>query len=261
LTDLFYAARESYHNNEPDSIVRARRLLYQILQADPEFSEAYAYLAAIYWSGFDRDWARMLGLDEQQTLDLAWVNLTESLKAPLPLTYEVQARMLAWEGEYAAAQEAAERARQMDPNDPVGRLTMAIVLIYRGQMKEAVEHLEHASNVDPLNSADYLFWNGLAQYLLKNYSEATALLRRSAQINRYDDWTRLVLAASLGQQGKAEQARQEIETMQLLRRRAGVPAYSLRYLRYWSFERDAERLHLCEGLAKAGLTGRCERSV
>lgn len=258
VTDVFYAAREAYYRDQPEELAAARRMFQQILKANPDFHGAHAYLASIYWAGFDRDWAEKLDLDLQESLDLAWQHLSESLKAPTPLTYQVQARMLTWERDYAAALSAAEKAIQLDPNDPVGRLTMAIILIYTGQIESAFAYLERASSADPLNQASYLFWEGLAKYLLGDYAGAEGALGKYVEAHPGDDWSHLILAAALGQQGKTNEARAEIETVQKLRQKAGVPAYSLRHVQYWTFKRDSDLLLLCKGLAKTGLSGKCD---
>lgn len=258
VTDVFYEAREAYYRDDPGQLATARRLLEQILQADPGFKAAHAYLAAIFWAGFDEDWARRLNLTAQQSLDLAWRHLEESLKDSLPLTYQVQARMLAWEGDFDAALQAAENALSLGPNDPVSRLTMGMMLIYTGSPEDALRYLERAAGSDPLNLADYLFWEGMARYLAGDFSEAERILRQSVEINKNDDWGHLVLAAALGQQGKQGDARQALEIVQTLRHEAGASVYGLRDVKHWAFRSGADRRRLCEGLAKAGLPGTCE---
>ncbi|MCP4328967.1 MAG: tetratricopeptide repeat protein [Alphaproteobacteria bacterium] len=257
LRNLFFRAREAYFIDQPDQLALAKRLFEETLRLDPNFTVAYAYLAAIYWAGFDRDWSNALGLGTQQTLNLALQNLEQSLKAPIALTYQVQSRVLAWEGDFEKSLEAAKEAESLDPNDPVGRLTMAIALIYAGNPKEALNYLDEASKVDPLNRADYLFWIGLADYILENYENARRALRMSLELNREDDWTHLLLAATLGQLGEVGQAQHEAEIVQDMRRQSGEAAYTLRDVQYWSFSNESDNVRLCEGLAKAGLSGTC----
>ena len=258
VTDVFYEARESYFRGDPGQLATARRLLEQILQADPGFKAAHAYLAAIFWAGFDEDWFSRLGLDSQQSLELAWRHLEASLEDPLPLTYQVQARMLAWEGDFDAALQAAENALRLGPNDPVGRLTMGMMLIYTGKPEEALRFVERAAGSDPLNLGDYLFWEGMARYLAGDLSGAERVLRQSVEINKTDDWGHLILAAVLGQQGKGGDAQQALEVVQSLRQDAGASVYGLRDVKYWPFQREADGRRLCDGLAKAGLPGSCE---
>ena len=258
VTDVFYEAREAYYEDDPGQLATARRLLEQILQADPDFKAAHAYLAAIFWAGFDEDWAQQLGLTAQESLDLAWRHLEESLEDPLPLTYQVQARILAWEGDFDGALRAAESALRLGPNDPAGRLTMGMMLIYTGKPEEALAYVERAAGSDPLNLGDYFFWEGMALYLAGDLPEAERVLRQSVEVNKKDDWGHLVLAATLGQQGKADDARQALESVQTLRREAGASVYGLRDVKHWAFQRAADSRLLCEGLAKAGLPGSCE---
>ena len=258
VTDVFYEAREAYYEDDPGQLATARRLLEQILQADPDFKAAHSYLAAIFWAGFDEDWAQQLGLTAQESLDLAWRHLEESLEDPLPLTYQVQARILAWEGDFDGALRAAESALRLGPNDPAGRLTMGMMLIYTGKPEEALAYVERAAGSDPLNLGDYFFWEGMALYLAGDLPEAERVLRQSVEVNKKDDWGHLVLAATLGQQGKADDARQALESVQTLRREAGASVYGLRDVKHWAFQRAADSRLLCEGLAKAGLPGSCE---
>lgn len=258
VTDVFYEAREAYFRDDPGQLATARRLLDQILQADPGFKAAHAYLAAIFWAGFDEDWAPQLGLTPPESLDLAWRHLEVSLADPLPLTYQVQARILAWEGDFDAALQAAENALRLGPNDPIGRLTMGMMLIYNGAPDDALRFIERAAGSDPLNLGDYLFWQGMARYLADDLSGAERVLRQSVEINKNDDWGYLVLAAALGQQGKEDDARRALESVQSLRREAGASVYGLRDVKYWAFQRAADRRRLCDGLAKAGLSGSCE---
>ncbi len=91
----------------------------------------------------------------------------------------------------------------------------------------------------------YSWFLGLAQYAARQYEDAIMTLRQAPQLGV----GRRILAASLGQLGRVEEAR--AEALEFLK---GNPNFSAQF---WAstepFENEADGQHFVEGYLKAGL--------
>ena len=117
--------------------------------------------------------------------------------------------MLAWthdhQGEMASAQEEADIAVGLNPNDPFTQMTKGRVLVISGQAAAAHEPLTTALRLDPSGptAPAALHHLGLGYYFEQDYVSAEATTRRA--IWTFPDFPRPrpVLAAALGQLGRA----------------------------------------------------------
>jgi hypothetical protein len=60
---------------------------------------------------------------------------------------------------------------------------MSFTLILVGKVREAIEHVQTAMRLDPLNPARYLFLLGFAQYCLGDTKEAIDLMEKAVRLN------------------------------------------------------------------------------
>lgn len=255
--ELYFRAREFYFANTPADLRRARDLALRAIGIANDFSEAHGLLATIYWVAYDRDWVETLGIGYEEAFDSLLDHLAFALKRPHPMAYQTLSLVRAYEEDYDAALEAAEEAIRLDQSNPLGHKAKASALILSGRPEEAVGSIAQAMAVDPQNRPEYWYWLGRAFFGMQEYERAEAVLLRAVRENKQDSLAVLMLAATYGQLGRAEDASSRLEAFNRLRHANSKPQFRLAELRYWKLKRPEDRDRLCTGLAAAGAPGSC----
>jgi tetratricopeptide (TPR) repeat protein len=81
------------------------------------------------------------------------------------------------QGEESFAQEVAE-----NPNSPLANYYYGRFLLYNNDFKQALEHLQQARNLDPLN-AEYHFWTGVAFGELNDINNEEASYKEALELD------------------------------------------------------------------------------
>jgi adenylate cyclase len=238
-----------YHVNERDHS-EAERLMQEVVEIDPGFSPAYAYLA------FLRYLAVIHGLAEDDAKTLAeghaLGNKAVTLDRNDPVAHFALARVLTMEGDMEAAIAESKIAIGLNPNDPHGHHSLGWVL-YWGRA-DAEGSLEHFNTALRLNPRDPFRWitlamKGAALRFLKRYDEAIEWGRAACQYPEGEFIPHLHLAATFGQAGKVDEARAEITKALVLR-----PDLTITFMgRRYATLHPAMGNPFFDGLRKAGL--------
>jgi tetratricopeptide (TPR) repeat protein len=154
--------------------------------------------------------------------------------------------LLAYERRWAESDAEFAAALALDPNDPDAWVMRAEVAAFRGEPLVGIEFIQKALRLNP-NPFGWYYWQlGLAQYIAHQYEQAIETLRKDAT---YRTGSRRILAASLAQLGRIDDARQEAELFM-----ASNPSFTISA---WVASRpirdEAVRAHLIAGYSKAGL--------
>ena len=147
-----------------------------------------------------------------------------------------------------------------------------MALIYAGRPAEGAEAIRTAMRLDPHYPSEFLVWLGLAEFEEEKYEEAAESLRSAIQRNPDEDIGHILLAASYGHLGRAEDAKSILLALNDLRakrekrveeaRVEGVEIgigvfligpYTLKDVDLWPFKERADRERLRAGLEKAGV--------
>jgi len=283
--DAFLRGWSYYRRSTSGGYAKAIPHFEKAIELDPDYSRAYAALAAIYWTVTDKreatgasDWWMGLGTSPAEALQGEEQNLQEAMKNPVVLAHRVASGRFSRQGRHEAAVDEAGRAIALDANDPIAHEAMAIALVYAGKPAEAAESIRQAMRLDPKLADDYLFWLGLAQFGMERYEDAAETLTRAARSNPDDDRSLIVLAAAYGHLGKVPEAKSAVDKANGLRRErrerlqdAGIQErlretgivigvdvflagpYTQKDVDLWPFREEANRTRLREGLALAGV--------
>jgi adenylate cyclase len=154
-----------------------------------------------------------------------------------------------WERRHDDALREVGRAIALDPNSAGGHGELAYVLHYAGRSEEALGYMDRAMALDPYYPDWNLHLRAQALFRLGRYPEAVAHLKRRILRKPDTDASRVLLAASYGQMGLIEEAREAWREALRVN-----PDYSLEQRRkVLPYKNPADFEHFVEGLRKAGL--------
>ena len=235
------------------------------VKLDPEFGQAWAALASIYWITYRKGeaWSSIVNPDPSNQVswngarDKAEIHLRQAKRNPTPLAHQVESQ-ISWD--YRQFDRALSEARQaiaLNQNDPAGHLAMALALVFAGDAEAAIASTETAMRLDPNFPGNSLFALGIALLMLERYDEAKATLKRAMTFipDEYGILVPLSIAyARTGQQEEAEAA---------LRKHHSFSIYASpkieHYMPWWPFRRESDNRLFGGGLIEAGLC--CESQL
>jgi adenylate cyclase len=233
-----------------EELYEVRGLLEKALSLDPKFARTYTLLASTYRVA----WLNALDSDHlnPQTLKRAieLVRTSIELNANLPYSYAELGYLIARRGEYDAAVAAFERASALNPNFADYRFSGVLALA--GEHERAIIVAKAHMRLDPFHPLFAPQWLGIANYLLRRYTEAQRWLAESTGRAPDHMYGRAWLAATYAQLGRLDLAR--VEAAEVLRIKPNYTIDSHRFAAPYKRAEDAE--HLADGLRKAGLPER-----
>jgi tetratricopeptide (TPR) repeat protein len=159
--------------------------------------------------------------------------------------------------EYEEARAEAERAIDLNPNDPEARRYYGLFLAATGKAEAAIEQISLAKRLNPFDTRWVPWVMGIVCFTARRYDDAIAELRQARDpINEVRGW----LAASYAHAGRLKEARATLDEFLRIAETdmAVFPGRRLKdWEEYWhgAFEyRDQEDFdHLFDALRKAGL--------
>jgi adenylate cyclase len=208
--DLVLKARERMTRFDYDAAAEARDLLQRAIDLDPTYAEAYSLLGLYY---FD-EW-RLWGRDGENNLSRA-LELAETAVElnPLdPAPHVLRAQVHQFRREFDAANEEADAAFALEPNDAITLANLGSMLRYAHRAEEAAEVVERAIRLDPYHPPNYLEWLSDAYFLLGRYEECIHAANRGVALDPDFVPMHVLLAechAALGNEDKAREAASEI---------------------------------------------------
>ena len=205
----------------------------------PDYAQAHAALAAIYWQSWrhwgerGKPWPPGMGVKQANfyyALDLSKAHLEEAMRRPTPLAHQVAARMHLKGRRYEAAITEAERAVALDPGDANAQATLAYVLVFGGQAEEAAAAIARAMRLDPHYPPNYLGISGIVAFALGDLAGAAELLARRYQRNPEDQELVPMQVSALMQIGREAEARRLFDDYEGMKHTI-TPRYP-----YWPFK-------------------------
>ncbi len=257
--DAYLRGWQFYRRYTPEDFVKAIPYFERAVELDPDFGQAWAALASVYWISYRKSYAWTLIVNPNRdnfvsllgALQKAEQFLEQAKRNPTPLAHQIESQM-SWNfRQFDKAISEAERAVELDPNDPDGHLAMAWALIFAGRAEAAIASAENGVRLDPYFPARYLFALGTAQLMLDRYAAAETTLKRALELSpeNMEILAPLTVAyARLGRQEEARAALQKYTDFWIL--------YAPRietHMEWWPFKREADIRRFGEGLVKAGL--------
>jgi rhodanese-related sulfurtransferase/Flp pilus assembly protein TadD len=225
---------------------------------DPDYSRAYAGLAAVYWDIAEWAWTSITEIEWQHALDRAKENLSKALERPTSEAYRISAEILLSYGRHDEAMAEIDRAIALDPNKPDNLVSKAWLQTISGQPVEGEENVRLAMRLNPAYPPHYLRILGRALFHQERYEEAAETLERAA--NRQPDYaeTYVRLAATYGHLGRIEEAKAAVATYNDIIAGAGSSELVVQYVAGWyqetyHYKDEIYLQRLMDGLRLAGV--------
>ena len=240
--DLCVRARKLM-DDSPQMAREAHLMLSRAVSLDPDYAEAYRWLALNHWMG----WVHSGGPTETaRGVALELARKAVALDSTDPGSRWVLAYLLAYERSFAESDAEFAKAVELDPNEADTWAALSDITVLAGRVEEGLDHIRKAFRLNPLPAGWYYLTLGQAQYAAGEYDAAVETLRRD---ETYRTSSRRFLAASLAQLGRLDEARAEAELFLV-----GNPHFTTRHWTATEPFRDAATLeHFVDGYRKAGL--------
>jgi TolB-like protein len=221
----------------------ARPLLERSIELDPGFADAHAWLAMSHHCGWAY-WGE--ATEPHRLLALEAAQHAVSLDPENAGAHAILGDVLVFLGRFDEGAAELATALRIDPNNADAWAFLGENAAFAGNVVEGLEHARKAFRLNPYPPGWYYWLLGLVEYASGRYEDAVGTLRHETT---HRSGSQRILAASLAQLGRMEEAR--VEAQQFL---AAHPQFSAQH---WAetqpFRRDADRQRFVDGYLMAGL--------
>jgi adenylate cyclase len=211
--DLYLRSIPEAERLEAAGLRRAKALLEAALVIDIRFAEAWSALADCYgrlviggWEEEERGFAEALNAatraveadpENGSVLSVAsWLHAISGKPVDIALAY-------------------ARRALDLHPHSSFVIAHCARALIYAGECEGALDHLQRAKRMNPLDPQGHRTANAiaLAHFYMRQFAEAESIERAVLHQHPKHPVALGIMAASLAQQGRAEEANRVVRDL------------------------------------------------
>jgi adenylate cyclase len=217
------------------------------LELDANYSQAYASLGFAHMFDYQNRWSD----DPDGSFKLAKEYAQKAIENDPnePLAHGVAALTAIYERDFDRAKAEVDRTLALNPSSALAHNLLGTIRSYSGRPLEAIPAIEQAMRLDPAFRPQFLHFLGIAYLLAGKYETAAAMLRQRILLVPNTDFSRAVLAATLGHLGENDEARRVWAELMKINPKFSFSAYIGRQP---MLPEDAERV--VAGLAKAGLS-------
>ncbi|MFC1681735.1 tetratricopeptide repeat protein [Pseudomonadota bacterium] len=181
--DYFLHGMQHYLKATPDHYADAAKYFLHALELDPDFSQAHAVLASVFFKSFRQQFHSVLGLQAFEAWSKTEEHLQQAMEAPTSLALQVASGLSLTGRNHGEAIENAKSATTLEPNDANAHATLAFALIMDGHPEQALASVNLARRLDPHNEYYYVFLQGLSEFGQDNYQKAMTSFEHALELN------------------------------------------------------------------------------
>jgi adenylate cyclase len=246
--DQFLRARRLVDAVGKEPVEEAEALFKQVIALDPDFASAYAGLSFNYSVKARFHFTDSPETDVQHALEFA--NKAIELDKDLAWGYIALGGAHLSNGDPDAAVESVRHALVIQPNGYEANLFMGLYLQFAGDPKKAIEHLERAQRLNPVDTVRKLAFLGFAYFMNGDYEKSAAMWKRRMDkfpVRNELNW--IFTAATFAQLGRMEDASRSAEMVLKIN-----PDFHLAGWRWiLTYKSPKDRQHLYDAALKAGI--------
>jgi adenylate cyclase len=250
--DVYLHGWNNYRRKTPANFSAAKKHFEKAVELDPQYSQAFAALAALHWDARNRDWGVALGLDDYGLRLNANAYLEKAKASATALGLITSARINLKLGKALAAINKAKQALELAPADAEILSAVAEVFVFAGDPDLAIRYLKLAMRLDPLSQAYYYYLLGLAEFTLERYGSAVDSLKIASELNTEGHLPLVVLAAALSHLGQLEDASAASKKAESIE--GWWVNVNTTILSSFPYKQEIDRLRLADGLRLAGMS-------
>ena len=247
--DLTLQALDQLSRMDRSALERARELLEQAIEVDPDYAPAYSRLASLHLRWIAQGWSEDELADRKTAASNARLAIERDRNDAVALAIygHIQSYLLK---DYSIATDYLDRAMAVGPSCALAWGYRSLTCGYLGDYPTAVTQAERAVRLSPLGPDAFWFEHFLSQayYLSGRYEEAVAWARMSDAHNAANYSNQRCLIASLVALNEVDEARQVGRRLLQL-----VPTFRLTTFRARTPLPGAVRDEFAERLKHAGL--------
>ncbi len=198
---------QGYFSNwigNPNDNVYAQQMFQEAIALDPEYAEAYAYLAYTHLA----DVRHGRGKSRQESVEQAFNLVQKALEKDESnaMGLHVLSAVYLFQGRYNEAIAKAEQAYDLAPNNYEVVLRLGLNLVQAGRPEEAIPYFKKTLSLNPLSPFFSLVVLGCAYSDMGKYDMAITFLEKAISIHPDSSLALLSLAACYAGVGREEEA-------------------------------------------------------
>ncbi len=198
-------AQGEFNKFTKEGMLRARELYQAASEADPDWARPLAGLAAVDWYEAKQSWSISKQASIQSGIDLAQRAI--QMDPDEPQGYQTLGNLYALTGQGERAIELRRKAAELAPNDLVAVAGLATRLKDFGKEQEAVKLFEQAMRLSPTHPWWVPHAYGVTLHLLGRKEEAVQSLQKAIVLNPEHVLPQAFLAAVYTDLGRLDEAR------------------------------------------------------
>ena len=241
--DVFLKARRTVDRPSKDNILRGEKLFKQVIELDPNFAGGYAGLSFNYSVQIRFKYSTSPASHLVDAFELA--NKAIEIDPGYTWGYIALGGAHLANVDADAAVDAVRQALKLEPNGYEVNLFMGFYLQFAGDAARAVEHLQVAKRLSPVESVRDRAFMAIAQFMNRNYTEVV----RSSWTSTLNG--KVVLAAAYTLLEKPEEAAEMVKKLLDTNPEFNLSQLKLTLLRYYQSEENRTRLY--NAAKKAGI--------
>jgi len=203
--ELFLRARNTVLTPSKSRVDFAENLFKQVIVLDPNFAGGYAGLSLNYSMKSRFGFSSSPEEDKKKSLELA--KKAVQVDKDFAWSYIALGGAYLALGDSDAALDAVSQALVIQPNGYEANLWMGFYAHFAGQSALAVEHLERANRISPVETVRKLSFTAMAYFMNGDYAESAQTWKR--RIDKYpvgNPISFVFLSAALVKLGKLDEA-------------------------------------------------------
>jgi adenylate cyclase len=205
--EAFQKGWQEYQRYTASSNAEAARQFQLATELDPNYGRAYSALSMAYVRGCQWRWNGELNKTPTEAFDQATKFLEIAEKNSSSITKVAASQLKLYNNEHNESFNEAARAIALDANDPEAQLAMGLAMITTGRAKAGLEFVATAVRLSPSHPTHFSMAESLGHFALNDMKQAASILQETLQRNPGAVDLAPLLAASLANLGKLDDAR------------------------------------------------------